>query len=470
MGEKRAWYPLPFSALVSGYIIYIFRLGTGGWQDYALPFAGFLLICWSFAQMRGVSPLFETVWSLMKIIMVFQVVEKMVGILGMMREKDTVLLVGAMNTIMGIALLLTFQKALAAYEESWGKLNTKNPLFWMTACYTMSLISLLVLIAMGVPDSLRFFIPQLNVLFWISKLLWVFPILLLAGGIVCVVVFCKKGKYINTRKPEAVSYSDIQKSSRIVLVYAGVFIIVMTAAAMSAGRTRMNFTDKQMEEDFTGKEEMVKKGFSERMQRDMPEEYREKFREAAYIRAYPESFELKGGKGKSNTVYVEFPNHEIYLIEHFALDDRIPVWNCRFALKNTEYMEYVCGEALCTKNGFPMAATLEEPEDIREETLLGSSVMENREQKAGEFYFPFDSSERRVYMIYRMKFPQDVLSVSHMFILMHHPYPYLQIPYKTACEEMEEGSPQMERHMSYYNLKEGNQEWGVTVEGESYES
>ena len=73
MNHDRTEYQMSVLAMTWGYILQCINIQINGRKLLFLTFAGVLLLCWSFCQMRNVSREFENVWLLVCILLVYHI-------------------------------------------------------------------------------------------------------------------------------------------------------------------------------------------------------------------------------------------------------------------------------------------------------------------------------------------------------------------------------------------------------------
>lgn len=462
--EERMWYPLPALALTWGYVLEKLTF-TDTWIKYAVSLIGTLLLCASFYQMRKINHEFEKTWLLMEILLISRIIS-LIGITAGFPQSfstDLNFEMKAGGGILDIALLICFRRALILYEETWRDFGKKDPLLWLIVLNAAGLLPGIIFMIMGCPREIQ---ASEDIFSLIAEYFAILPMLLILILISCAGLFYKTVKSINTLKPNVIFFTEKKKSRELAYAYLGLCVAVVIVTSVGAGHPYMGFREKDSystDEQEDGLDTALAQiGITNLMQEDLPRDYLEESKEAD--NALENTFRLnfnRGGEMISNTIYTEFSDDVVYVLEYFAWQDNAPIWNCSIALGSNCKMEFVEGRLLCSKNGKVMETVLE---DFIKKDGQTESIYDDKYAIAKRICYPIGSVQRRGYIIYRTKVSDQELDgyvwdgygtgtqkeVYNKFYFVHKPYPYVQIPYQNAYQQITAG--RRGEHGSHYRL------------------
>lgn len=447
MNHDRTEYQMPVLAMAWGYILQCINIQINGRKLLFLTFAGVLLLCWSFCQMRNVSREFENVWLLVCILLVYHIL-RFIYMASNAGYGTGVYMMDMLASVVGIAILLSFRRALISYRQEWETLGKGDPLLWLTFYYAVSLAVSILIIPITVP-GLKSGVLREVPFYAVREILPAAALLVLVIQIKCVVRFYKMGKWINRMEPAGIPPRERWKSGRFTKRYAIVSVVSVLLASLISSRPVMDFQEVPL--DFFDKSDKLEaSGFSEYMQRDFSYDHCRKFEKADHTQT--DSRELPFGSNgymMSNIMYLEYSNDELYIVEYFSWEDGVPVTNCRIAAENNKNMEFVEGRLMCRKNGQSLFSQFEEMEK-KENTEIDHEINIGYKAFAEDISYPFNSSERRGYLIFRCPLSEGEEGIDTGFSFVHHALPYIQIPYRSAGEEMFGYPRNVRRHYAVY--------------------
>ena len=160
-----------------------------------------------------------------------------------------------------------------------------------------------------------------------------------------------------------------------------------------------------------------------------------------------------GDRLQATTVYVELPDHFLYVIISFIWKEGNAYWQDGFTILGEDDFELLNGVLLFHKNGTEYTAPIPrlKCEEVAANSWFSASVSK---QISGAVSYPFHSQNQRGYIFYRLPLSPERYYGGNCFNYMHNSYPF-QFPYRQTESRIQSGSfhDSIKQHYTNFDTK-----------------
>lgn len=248
-------------------------------------------------------------------------------------------------------------------------------------------------------------------------------------------------------------------------------ILLVFAGCIYANHIRLNASEQTAATDSETRAKLIELGFPENIIKDISDKDISALNKTIHVETnsktlcfhyanvttrtgpnrYSTYTEPHGCNLEATTVYMEFPDHLIYVIEYFNWVDSKAYWQDGFTIWNQVGIELLNGALLYQKNGVNYTTRIPR---LKCESVTTNSFFGSDESKriSGAVSYPFESEHQRGYILYRIQFPQDQIISGNCLNYLHQDHP-IQFPYVETEQRIRNlFSGNMQQHYTTYEF------------------
>ncbi|SHK43908.1 hypothetical protein SAMN02745248_02543 [Hathewaya proteolytica DSM 3090] len=405
--------------------------------DFLLPTLGFCLIYIGCRTLRNVNSSFSFIWklSILRLILNFLIDTLVLATPINLKFNNYVFLSSIIFFILQMLFIITFRKGLKLVFLKEKVQAPKDPLLWV--CILQIIIYLLALISRGLPSIILTFV--------------------LLVMVICYFIFFKQ-LYGISNYMKSVGYSLINASVGIsnkvfISAYVGCFLLFIIIFSTFSYHVTLTPTLMKPIDNFTVRTNLINKGFPPEIIGDISDKYIQLICNAKKIDTSVSSLNFKSETPprctlESTTVCVQTSDNSVYSLVYFKWKDGASYWNDGFRITSEWNLQLIAGTLLYDKDGkgycSPMPRLRNDFQD--QNTIFGSQY---KKLISGGVSYPFNSSNQRGYIFYKVDAPHDFTLVSNYFDYFHYMNP-IRYPYTEPEDNYTFFDKHLRQHVSQF--------------------
>jgi hypothetical protein len=269
-----------------------------------------------------------------------------------------------------------------------------------------------------------------------------------------------------------VEASEKWNNGVVTAVYLVCCILLVFAGCTYANHIRLNASEQTAATDSETRSKLIELGFPKNIIKDISDKDISTLSKTIHVQtdsetlsfhhvevttrtgtnSYSTRTEPRGCNLQATIVYMEFPDHLLYVIEYFNWIDSKAYWQDGFMIWNQAGIELLNGALLYQKNGVNYTARIPrlKCETVKKNSFFG---LNDSRQISGAVSYPFQSEHQRGYIFYRIQFPKDQLISGNCLNYLHQDHP-IQFPYVETEQRIGNNifSRNMQQHYTTYEF------------------
>lgn len=418
-----------------GFIFTFFTLNFHNLQ-YILPTIGAANIYFGFRMLRKVNKYFYVAWLMATINLVWHGINLIILATPLnLVLKDSLLLIFVL-VIFKIVFLLVFRNGIKMVFIDASLIQKRDPLLWA---------------------AISFFLLMLCGIYKINSIIIIIPIVVILLRTIYSVN--KFGHELSEVKESYTFDTTTIGYVAFACIYCSIcFVLVLISCY---GFNQIKLEESVIMEKVNTKvcTELIKMGLPESIMIDITDEDVSKLSNALYVDVKNEFLTFGSnstvttyyeGTGvvskqegmrklkntlKVTTLYIEVPNNELYIIEHFDWMDNKAYWQDGFTIENSLDTELINGILLYDRDGVNYSAPIPR---LEQEVITSNNWFNGlyeKKQISGAVNFPFRTNHQRGYVFFKINLPEEQLAGSNILNYLHFSHP-VRLPYEESADRI----------------------------------